>query len=258
MWKPKEHLRIAQEVARKLQGDIMGGRYQAGDKLPPERKLADTLGINRGTLREALKQLEQLGLVRSRQGDGTRVLDFVQTAGLDLLRYLFPGGESSGLELLGDVLEFRQIIGREVARLAAERARPEHLERLSAIAARDPRTAEEALQQDLEFYVELAHATGNMVFSLLLNSVRGTVRNLSGLFADFNPAPELVRQHHVEVIAALRARDGAAAASVSERHLERGKEHLLETIGSGPEVLAPGATAEQASPAASGKDSERG
>lgn len=239
MWKPKEHLRIAQEVARQLQAEILAGRYRAGDKLPPERRLAETLGVNRGTLREALKQLQHMGLVRSRQGDGTRVLDFLQTAGLDLLRYLFPVAESSGLELLGDVLEFRQIIGREVARLAARRAGPEHIQRLEAIAASQPRSPEQCLQQDLDFYVELGRATGNMVFMLLLNSVRGTVRSLSSLFADFNPSAELVHEHHQQVIAALRARDPEAAAGASDRHLQRGKEHLLDKLGSGPEVLAP-------------------
>jgi len=238
MWKPKEHPRIAEEIARRLQGEILAGRYHAGDKLPPERRLAETLGINRATLREALKQLEHIGLVRSRQGDGTRVLDFLQTAGLDLLRYLF-GSVESGLTLLGDVLEFRQIIGREVARLAAARARPDQIERLAAIAARAPEGGEASLQQDLDFYAELGRATGNTVFALLLNSVRATVRSLSGLFADFNPRPELVRQHHQEVLAALRAGDGTAAAGAAERHLQRGKEHLLEKLASGPEVLAP-------------------
>jgi GntR family transcriptional repressor for pyruvate dehydrogenase complex len=235
---------IAQEVAGRLQGEILAGRYQAGDKLPPERKLAVSLGINRGTLREALKRLEHMGLVRSRQGDGTRVLDFLQTAGLDLLRVLFPVAKSSGIELLGDVLEARQIIGREVARLAAARARPEQIERLAAIATRATSSPEQTLQQDLDFFVELARATHNLVFILLLNSVRSAVRNLSGLFADFNPPAEQVRKHHQQLIAGLRARDSASAANAADRHLQSGKEHLLAKIGGSPEVPNRASTAE--------------
>ncbi len=235
MWKPKERLRIAQDIAQRLQGDILAGRYQAGEKLPPERRLAETLGINRATLREALKHLEQMGLVRIRQGDGTRVLDFVQTAGLELLRHL-GRSEQGSRSVLRDILEFRQIIGREVVRLAAQRASAEQTERLAAIAARPTTTAEETLQQDLDFYVELARATGNLVFILLLNTVRGTVGALAGLFTDFNPPAELVHVHHREVVAALRAGDAEAAASAADLHLRRGKEHLLEKLGEGPEV----------------------
>jgi len=228
MWPPKERLRVAQEVTGQLREMILSGSYRAGEKLPPERKLAETLGINRATLREALKTLEHAGLVRSRQGDGTRVLDFVQTAGLDLLRHLIPLREATRRSLLRDVLEFRQIIGREVARLAAERARPEHLERLREIAARPAEGAEEALLQDLDFYTELARTTENLVFALLLNTVRGTVRSFSSFFADFNPAVDEVRTHHLEVIEALAEGDAERASLASDRHLERGKAHVLE------------------------------
>jgi DNA-binding FadR family transcriptional regulator len=228
MWPPKERLRVAQEVTGQLREMILSGRYRAGEKLPPERKLAESLGINRATLREALKTLEHAGLVRSRQGDGTRVLDFVQTAGLDLLRHLIPLRETTRRSLLRDVLEFRQIIGREVARLAAERARPEHLERLREIAARPVDSAEEALLQDLDFYTELARTTENLVFALLLNTVRGTVRGFTSFFAGFNPAVDEVHAHHLEVIDALAARDSRRASVASDRHLERGKTCVLE------------------------------
>lgn len=237
MWKPRERLRIAQELADRLRGMILRGEYHAGDKLPPERRLAETLGVNRATLREALKNLEQSGLVRIRQGDGTRVLDFLQTAGLDLLRHLVPLSEERGLAVLRDVLEFRQLVGREVARLAAERARPEHLARLQAIADRPTDGAEDTLLQDLDFYTELARATGNVVFSLLLNTVRGTVRSFGSFLAGLTPAAEAVQAHHRELLAALAARDGGRAGSAADRHLREGKEHLLTRVDEGPEVL---------------------
>jgi len=238
---------IAQEVTARLRELILRGEYQAGDKLPPERQLADSLGVNRATVREALKNLEQAGLVRIRQGDGTRVQDFLQTAGLDLLAHLLSLGETTAVSILKDILEFRQIFGREVARLAARRATVEQLERLELITARTAGSPDEALVQDLDFYVELARAGHNVLFVLLLNPVKETVRRFSGFFANFNPSVGEVRAHQHQVIAAIRARDADAAARAADHHLQRGKEHLLGRLerSAGAEVLARPKDAEQ-------------
>jgi GntR family transcriptional regulator, transcriptional repressor for pyruvate dehydrogenase complex len=236
MWRPKGGQHLPQEVAEQLRTMILRGRYRAGDKLPPERKLADTLGVNRATLREALKTLEQMGLVRSRQGDGTRVLDFVQTAGLDLLRHLIPVSEDAGLSILRDILEFRQIVGRELARLAAARAQPAQHAALRGIAQRATASRDELLVQDFDFYFELARATGNVVFMLIINPVHAAMRSFSSLFADFIPSVEDVRAHHVEIIAALERRDGDAACAAADHHLRQGTVHLPEKLSCGPEV----------------------
>jgi DNA-binding FadR family transcriptional regulator len=235
MWKPKERLRVAKEVTEQLRTMILTHQVRPGEKLPPERKLAETLGVNRATLREAMKNLEQAGLIHIRQGDGTRVLDFVQTAGLDLLRHLVPHGDRAGLGIVHDILEFRQIVGREVARLAAERAGPGELARLREIAWRETASPEQTLLQDLDFYVELARATRNLVFSLLLNTVAGTARSLSSLIVEVIPPEAEVRLHHQAVISAIEARDPEAACHAADRHLCRGKEHLLRRL-EGPEI----------------------
>jgi DNA-binding FadR family transcriptional regulator len=227
-----ERHRIAEDVANRLRSLILTGEYQPGEKLPPERKLAESLGVNRATLREALKNLEQAGLLRIRQGDGTRVQDFLQTAGLDLLAHMIQVGEHTGISILRDILEFRQIVGRELARLAACRATGEQIQSLDQIAARPTHTPEESLVQDLDFYFELARTTENVVFLLLLNPVRATVGRFKGFFADFNPPKEEVSAHHQQIIAALRERDPDAAARAADRHLHRGKEHLLQKLSS--------------------------
>src|SRR5919106_3170510 len=120
MLKPVERQRVADEIVEQLRSLILTGQYRPGAKLPPERELAKTLGVNRASLREALKKLEHMGLVRIRQGDGTRVENFMETAGIELVQHLLPlaGGKP---ELIRDLLEFRRIFGRELARLAAGR-----------------------------------------------------------------------------------------------------------------------------------------
>src|SRR5688572_33177489 len=112
MLKPVERQRVADEIVEQLRALILTGQYRAGDKLPPERQLAKELGVNRASLREALKKLEHMGLVKIRQGDGTRVQDFMSSAGIDILSHLIPLAQSGSLELVRDVLEFRRMYGR--------------------------------------------------------------------------------------------------------------------------------------------------
>ena len=76
--------------AEQLRSLILHGQYPPGSKLPPERELSKRLRVNRASLREALKKLEHLGLVRIRQGDGTRVQNFMETGGIELVQHLLP------------------------------------------------------------------------------------------------------------------------------------------------------------------------
>jgi GntR family transcriptional repressor for pyruvate dehydrogenase complex len=207
-------------VIEKLRGLILRGVYGPGQKLPPERQLAAELGVNRSSLREALKRLDQLGLVRSRQGDGTRVLDFMQTAGFELVRHLVERGSP---EILRDVLEFRRIYAREVARLAAERADEQDFTRLEQLAAELPAgaPAEDTLRLDFEFYTALTEIARNTVFRLLINTIRGAVLTYGRFFAGLTGDADAVRRHHRAMIKALRARGGDQAAALADQHTRR-------------------------------------
>jgi GntR family transcriptional regulator, transcriptional repressor for pyruvate dehydrogenase complex len=76
---------LGDKVFEQLTGEIVSGRLAPGAAIPSERELSEILGVNRHVVREAVKRLEQIGLVKVAQGGRTRVLDFRQTAGLDLL-----------------------------------------------------------------------------------------------------------------------------------------------------------------------------
>jgi GntR family transcriptional repressor for pyruvate dehydrogenase complex len=233
MLRPVGKQRVAEEIVDQLRGLILKGTFGPGDKLPPERKLAEELGVNRASLREAIKSLEQMGLVKTRQGDGTRVLDFMQTAGVELVSHLIPNDGQPNLEVLCDVLEFRRFFGREVARQAAAKASADELKRIEDLINRaaDPNLdAETVMKLDFEFYVELTKAGKNRVFQLLINTIRAAVVNYSGFFVSFNPPPAAVRKHHRELMKMLQARDGEKAAQIADAHLKKGAEQLLSTF----------------------------
>jgi GntR family transcriptional repressor for pyruvate dehydrogenase complex len=230
MLKPIGKQRVAEEIVQQLRGLILRGHYATGEKLPPERKLAEDLGVNRASLREAIKALEQMGLVKTRQGDGTRVLDFMQTAGVELVSHLVAGAAdgASSVEVLDDVLEFRRIFARDVAFLAAERATPENLAKLEEIAkkAESEQTPDELLKLDFEFYLELTRAAHNRVFQLLINTIRAAVQSHAPFFAQVSPLAPVVRGHHRDVLTAIKAHQPEKAAKAVNDYLYKAQEML--------------------------------
>ncbi len=233
MLRPVGKQRVAEEIVEQLRGLILKGAYTPGQKLPPERRLAEELGVNRASLREAIKSLEQMGLVKTRQGDGTRVLDFMQTAGVELVSHLIPNEGKPNMEVLADVLEFRRLFGREVARQSAERATPEEMKKLEALVERAGNPAidpEELLKLDFEFYVALTQAGKNRVLQLLINTIRTAVVNYSGFFAAFNPPAAVVRKHQKDLLKAIQSRDGEKASQIAEAYLKRSAEQVLGVL----------------------------
>src|SRR5437870_8039138 len=118
--------RLHEDVAEQLRDAILDGRFAAGRKLPPERELAHEFGVNRTSIREAIKVLEGLGLVTVRQGDGATVRPLVE-ASLDVLGpMLFHGGRLD-LALVAETAEVMRPLLLEMGRLAIERCRPDDL-----------------------------------------------------------------------------------------------------------------------------------
>ena len=238
MLKPVEKQRVAEEIAEQLRSLILNGQYPPGSKLPPERELSKRLRVNRASLREALKKLEHLGLVRIRQGDGTRVQDFMQTGGIELVQHLLPLGGGKP-ELIRDLLEFRRIFGRELARLAAARSSKDKdgLGKLRVLADKADKTAgaAELFDLDFDFYVGIAQMCGNQVMLLLINTVRDGVRGFLPLLANLAAPQEAVRKHHRELIAAIERGDIAGAAKIADEYLRMGAE-LAARVGGRPEL----------------------
>jgi GntR family transcriptional repressor for pyruvate dehydrogenase complex len=234
MLKPIGKQRVAEEIVQQLRSLILRGVYGIGDKLPPERKLAEDLGVNRASLREAIKSLEQMGLVKTRQGDGTRVLPFMETAGVELVSHLVTGTPDGipNADILGDVLEFRRIFARDVAQLAAERATPDDLVRMEDISKKADAelSPDEMLKLDFEFYVELTRSSRNRVFQLLINTIRVAVFAHAGFFAQVIPSAAVQRKCHRDVIAGLKAKDAERTGKAVNEYMQQAQQQLATLL----------------------------
>jgi DNA-binding FadR family transcriptional regulator len=215
---PPARALVSDQVFRSLLEAVLAGRYVPGEKLPTQRALAADLGVTMGSLREALKRLEQMGLIEARQGDAMRVRDWREHGGLDVIAHLLfrSGGLDPGV--LADVLEARGLMLGELAALAAERRDEVQAERLIEL-ARELAAAPDvpaAQRIDFAFFTELAQAAGNLVFVLILNSIRALY------FAHADRLP--ITEGHTE-LAPLYAQ---AAEAVQEQHPSAAREAVAE------------------------------
>ncbi len=206
-------------VFDQLTAEIISGRYPPATALPSERELAEILAVNRHVVREAIKRLQQIGLVSVSQGGRTRVLDFHRTAGLDMLAMLaeHAGGSEPPVRLLAAVLEMRAGIGVDVARLCAQRAGRDVHDDLIELADRlaEVREGPALLALDQQFWQRILDGADNLAYQLAFNSLIRAVHSLHELSVAWLQQ-ELQRGEYRRPIAVAIAAadpDGAAAAA---------------------------------------------
>lgn len=166
---------LPDRVFEQLTTEIVAGEYPIGSAIPSERELSEMLGVNRHVVREAVKRLEQVGLVRGMQGGRTTVLDYRLTAGLDVLALLAEHARELEplMPLLVAALEMRAGIGADLARLCAQRGTPELRGQLPAIAERIrvAGSGEELLALDESFWRVILDGANNLAYQLAFNSL---------------------------------------------------------------------------------------
>lgn len=209
---PIPRVSVPDHVFDQLRAAILSGHYVPGERLPTQRALAAEFEVNMASVREALKRLEQLRLVDVRHGDATRVLDWRRSGGLEAL--VLQGGAEQ--PFARDLFEARRLLLVEAARLAAARRSEEQAAALRELAEGVAKAGEDgqALLADWAFMAALVEAAGNLVFQLIMNSVRELYLPQADAFSAL-----VVRRDHLVPLyrraataVSSRDADGAAAA----------------------------------------------
>lgn len=227
---------LSDEVYEQLSGEIVEGRFDPGISLPAERQLCETLGVNRGAIREALKRLAQAGLVSISQGGGTKVLDFRRSAGLDLLgRMLFYRDGRVNLEVARSVMEMRSALAPDIARLCAQRADKADVAVLRQIVehmevAANSDDLPELQSLSLRFWDAMVRGSGNIAYELAFNTLRETYDQLREVLVQIM-ADEIrdVRSHRTIAEAIARA-DELSAKHVAAALMEQGTRRVFELV----------------------------
>jgi len=225
--KPLHH-----EIAEHLIREILTGRYQPGDRLPSERELATRFDANRGSVREAVKKLEQIGLVDVQPG-GTRVMPLDQSS-LDVIGYLFSLDENPQPALVNQVLTVMSSLMQLAVESAVSEATDEDIRELRAIVAE---LLQPGIDQETRFAARMAlghkfmRSSNNLPLMLIARSLRMQfVEHL----VDFKRPLKFKKASHREKLTeldqALSQRDVATASRCMRQIFAADKETLLKFL----------------------------
>lgn len=219
--------RAVETTADRVRSAILRGEIPAGADLPGERGLAAELGVSRLTLRSALARLETQGLVQSVQGSGTRVLDFRETAGIELIGYLAEENLASGtlpIGLLHDLLELRRMVAVELLGLVTERASSAELDALGAHLYEQAKLLGDRarfVEADLQFARLVVRASHNLALELLYNTVVRLIAAQPGIELAFLANAEQTLTVYQRLLELIAAREPRRVVRVARRILER-------------------------------------
>lgn len=230
-----ERRSLSDAVFEQLRGGILSGELAPGSTLPAERELAAELGVNRSAVREALKRLQQLRLVAIRQGESTRVLDYRQTGGLELLISLLLSADGGlHLDVARGLVEMRGALGPDIAARAASRRSEEHAreldERLSAFeacAAHDV-VAQEAAS--FELWRLLVEASDNLAYQLAFNTMERVWVSIREVLAPTLAAELSDRARYRKLVAAVRGGDEEKARRVATQLVGKGTDAVIALV----------------------------
>ncbi|MBX7266970.1 FadR family transcriptional regulator [Micromonospora sp. Llam7] len=166
---------VSDLVFGQLRDAIVSGAYHTDDTLPGERELAAAFQVNRHAVREALRRLQQLGLLRVSQGGATRVLDWRVHAGLDLALSLVQSGDVLPVAaLVRDMMDMRACIGVDAARLCARRADGAARRRIGQAVEEYAGLAPDLTAMgaaNIALWRQILHGCGNTAYLLAFNSL---------------------------------------------------------------------------------------
>ena len=235
MFRAARQNRIFQDVVDQIQEAILGGTLKPGDMLPPERELKETFAISRGTLREALRVLEQKGLIEIRLGvNGGAVVTAEDTTSQfsDSLDLLIRFQKIS----LTHLAEFREDFEGNVAAAAAERADQTDICKLEALL----QTAGTHVQKgasgwndflivDRQIHQELARITGNPIYFFINKMVHD---NIQRYYDDFLPPDEgRIKENYADlcnIVELVKIGKAADVRLLAQKHVRRFNEYMMD------------------------------
>jgi len=216
--------KLSQSVVRQIEALILQGILRPGERLPAERDLAERLGVSRPSLRDAVAELQDAGLLTTKAGAGIFVAEVLGSAFSPALIRLFARHD----EAVFDYLSFRRDLEALAAERAARLASDTDLQVIDAIfakmeAAHQKRNPEDEARLDAEFHMAIIEASHNVIMLHMMRSMfdllrQGVFYNRQVIFRQKTTRGTLLDQHRA-IRDALVARDPAAARAAVEDHL---------------------------------------
>jgi GntR family transcriptional repressor for pyruvate dehydrogenase complex len=226
MFRAIKKTRIHEEVFSQIHELIREGRFKARDQLPSERELAETFKVSRTSVREALRVLENQGLIISRTGTGNFVADLpVESLIGPLARMLIDEKKA-----LADVFELRKLIEPHIAALAAERATERDVAQLKRIVAKQTDAVsrgETGVEADAELHLCISRATQNQALQKLVFGLMEMLSRSREESLQTAKRRKASIDTHRKIIAAIEKHDRIKARNEMLRHIEEVEASVL-------------------------------
>ena len=210
--------RIYEEIARQIE-KMITEKMKTGDRLPPERQLAEQFGVSRSSIRDAIRTLELSGLVEARQGVGTVVREHSTDAVVNPLTTILVQKR----RLVGELIDVRKMIEPPLSARAALHATPEEVAEMESILKRQQQKmnqGELAIDEDAEFHYAIALAADNSVVLKVIDVLMDLLRDTRERSLQLVGRPERSIAGHREILDAIKRRDEAGAEAAMCRHIE--------------------------------------
>ena len=220
-----EAARAWQIVLEKIESDLLEGALAPGDRLPPERELAATLGVGRSSVREALRVLEVMGLIRTGTGSGPSagaIIIATPRGGMSALLRLQVAARGFPFD---DVVRTRLVLESAVVdALASDPGRATAPARVIVDAMdADGLTPAEFLSLDAQLHLALAEASGNVVIAAMMGGLRSAIESyvLAGAqqLPDWEAAAARLRSEHHAILDAIDSGDAVVARTLIHDHI---------------------------------------
>lgn len=219
-FQPIKIKKIYEEIVEQLKEMISNGELKPGQRLPSERDMAESLGVSRASVREALTALEAIGILDIRPGEGTFVRETSVSTTFAPLAMVLEMEQNPG----GQLMEVRRVLETEMAALAAQRATEEDIKNIETSLNRmkTAKTISQAVEADLRFHFSIAEATHNTILLRIMNTVADLMHNAfrvqrEELFAD--KGTEIIGEHEA-IYNAIRGRNLETSKSKMLQHID--------------------------------------
>jgi GntR family transcriptional repressor for pyruvate dehydrogenase complex len=249
---PVKSIRIYAEIVRQIRGLIADGQLKSGDRLPPERDLAERFRVSRTSVREALRALESTGLVEIRAGEGA----FVRPASVEALVEPLALVILTHREATADLYEARRLLEPPIAALAARRAGAEEVAELTRILdeqAREVAGGRTGLAQDAAFHSAIAHSAHNRAITRIVTTLMDLLAQTREESLHTPGRPERSHQDHRRILTAIQGRDAETARQAMLDHLV-----AVERLVMGRDPASSSAETGETAPAPPGRPSRAG
>lgn len=216
--------KVYEEVAQQIERLILK-KLRPGDKLPPERELAETLKVSRSSVRDAIRGLELKGLVEPRQGVGTIVREPLANP--------FGNALKRRREMVGELLDFRKMLEPPLAARAATHASVDEISEMEEILQRQEAKQAQGdggVAEDAEFHYSVALASGNSVVLKVLDIIMDLLRDTRERSLQVQERPRKSLAGHRRILAAIKRHDAEGAKSAMRRHIEDVEEIVLNEL----------------------------